>query len=82
VFEGHFNEGMKDGYVRGLSAVDGSCSAGLHEKDVVNGKFLCYKPSGETARPQGFYDGAKLKQEIVINNFYQSSSQHQIMMKK
>jgi hypothetical protein len=61
VYEGHFDQGLKDGYVRGLSAVDGSCSAGMHEADVVNGKFMCFKPSGETARPEGFYDGAKLK---------------------
>jgi hypothetical protein len=82
VYEGHFEAGMKSGYVRGISAVDGSCSAGMHENDVVNGKFICFKNTGETARKEGFYDGAKLKQEIVIQNFYQSSNQHQIKMKK
>jgi len=52
---------LKEGYVRGLSAIDGSCSAGLHEADVVNGKFICFKNTGESARPEGFYEGAKLK---------------------
>ena len=66
VYEGHFDAGMKDGYVRGLSAIDGSCSAGMHESDIVSGKFLSFRSNGESARPEGFYDGAKLKQEITI----------------
>lgn len=81
VYEGHFDQGLKDGYARGISAVDGSCSAGMHTKDVVNGKFIAFKPNGELGKPEGFYEGIKLKQEITIQNFYQSSSQHEIKMK-
>lgn len=82
VYEGHFEQGLKDGYVRGISAVDGSCSAGMHSKDIVNGKFLAFKATGEIGKPEGFYEGSKLKQEITIQNFYQSSNQHEIKMKK
>jgi hypothetical protein len=81
VYEGQFDQGLKNGYVRGISAVDSSCSAGMHEKDVVNGKFISFKPTGEIARPEGFYDGVTLKQQITINNFYQSSNLHEIKMK-
>ena len=46
VYEGRYEAGQKDGYVRGISAVDGSCSAGMYTKDVVNGKYLAFKPDG------------------------------------
>ena len=82
VYEGHFTQGLKDGYVRGISAVDGSCSAGMHTKDLVNGKFITFKPDGQPGKPEGFYDGIKLRQEIVIQNFYQSSTEKEIKMKK
>ena len=61
IFEGQFDQGLKNGYVRGITAIDGSCSAGMHEKDVVNGKFISFKPTGEIARPEGFYEGVTLK---------------------
>lgn len=54
----------------------------MYTKDVINGKFLAFKPDGKLGKPEGFYEGTKLKQEITINNFYQSSNQHEIKMKK
>jgi len=70
LWEGHFKNGDKDGYVRGLSAVDGSCSVGMHKGDVVDGKFLCFKLNGTCAKPEGFYEGSKLIQELQIQNFF------------
>ena len=60
MWEGHFKNGMKDGYVRGMSAVDGSCSAGIHNEDVVDGKFISFKADGSIAKPEGFYEGSRL----------------------
>ena len=81
LYEGQYDQGLKNGYVRGITGIDGSCSAGMHEKDVVCGKHLSFKNTGEMAKPEGFYEGVVLKQQITINNFYQSSNLHEIKMK-
>ena len=56
--EGQFKQGAKNGYVRGMSAVDGSCSAGIHVENQIKGKFCSYKASGEMSKQEGFYVGS------------------------
>ena len=51
ITEGHFVNGLKDGYCRGFSAIDGSCAAGFHKEGVPMGKFTSYKANGEFSLP-------------------------------
>ncbi len=45
--EGHFVKGLKDGYCRSISAIDGSCAVGYHKEGLPNGKWCYYKYNGE-----------------------------------
>mmetsp|Transcript_6802 Transcript_6802/g.11453 ORF Transcript_6802/g.11453 Transcript_6802/m.11453 type:complete len:162 (-) Transcript_6802:112-597(-) len=69
VEEGQFSEGLKSGYCRLISAIDGSCAAGFHIKGIPNGKWTMYKSNGEFALPQGLYEGSNCTQKIEIANF-------------
>lgn len=57
VVEGQLKNGLKDGYTRQISAVDGSCAAGFHKEDVPHGKMIHYLANGEVKGDQGFYKG-------------------------
>lgn len=57
------------GYARGISAIDGSCSAGFHESGVVKGKWTSYKSTGEFAKQDGLYEGRILTNPLEIHNF-------------
>ena len=69
--EGEFKQGLKNGYVRGISAQDGSCAVGFHVGGVPNGKWTMYKANGEFALPQGLYEGSSCTQRIEIANFHE-----------
>lgn len=62
-------KGLKEGYCRGLSAVDGSCAAGYHKNGIPNGKFCQYKADGDFAIPQGIYEGNQCTAKIEIASF-------------
>lgn len=51
VEEGHFVRGLKDGYCRSISAVNGTCAAGFHRNGVPSGKWVSYKSNGEFSHP-------------------------------
>jgi len=58
VEEGEFKAGLKNGYCRSMSAIDGSCAAGYHKDGIPHGKWTSYKSNGEFALPQGLYEGS------------------------
>jgi hypothetical protein len=60
---------LKEGYCRGISAVDGSCAVGYHKNGIPNGKFSQYKSNGEFATPQGIYEGSTCTSKIEIASF-------------
>lgn len=45
--EGHFVKGLKDGYCRSISAIDGSAAVGYHKEGLPNGKWCYYKYNGD-----------------------------------
>lgn len=49
--EGHFANGLKAGYCRGISGADGSCAVGFHIEGRPQGKWSMYKSNGEFALP-------------------------------
>lgn len=67
--EGQFKNGVKDGYTRQISAVDGSCAAGFHKEDIPHGKMIHYLANGEVKGDQGFYKGQTLDSKMIISNF-------------
>ena len=69
VVEGQFKNGLKDGYTRQISAVDGSCAAGFHKEDIPHGKMIHYLANGEVKGDQGFYKGQTLDSKMIISNF-------------
>ena len=69
VVEGQFQKGLKHGYCRGISAIDGSCAAGFHKEGIPNGKWTFYKPDGHFGKPEGLYEGSTCTQQIAIHNF-------------
>ena len=69
VVEGQFKGGLKEGYCRGISAINGSCSAGFHKAGVPSGKWTAYKSTGEFSHPEGFYDGTTCTKNIGITDF-------------
>jgi len=44
--EGQYENGLKHGYTRVLSAEDGSCSVGFYYEDIIKGKFCKYNLDG------------------------------------
>lgn len=69
VFEGKFKNGLKDGYCRGISAINGSASAGFHKEGIPHGKWTAYKYNGEFSHPEGFYEGTTCTKNIGIMSF-------------
>lgn len=69
VVEGEFKNGVKHGYARGISAIDGSCAAGFHTEGSPNGKWVFYKPNGEFAKPEGLYEGNVCTKQIKIHDY-------------
>jgi len=57
VIEGQFKDGLKHGYCRLISCVDGSCALGHHYKGEQYGKWCYYKPDGDFMMPEGIYKG-------------------------
>jgi hypothetical protein len=57
--EGKFTKGLKDGYCRGISALNGSCAVGYHKEGLPFGKWCNYKSDGFFAQPEGLYEGIK-----------------------
>ena len=49
--EGHFYRGLKDGYCRSLSAVNGTAAAGFHVNGNPSGKWCAYRANGEFSHP-------------------------------
>lgn len=47
VEEGQFLKGMKHGYCRSISAINGQCAAGYHKSGVASGKWCCYNANGD-----------------------------------
>lgn len=69
VFEGTFKEGLKEGYCRGISAINGSATAGFHKKGIPHGKWTAYKYNGEFSHPEGLYEGTTCTKNIEIKTF-------------
>jgi len=69
VSEGHFRNGLKNGYCRSISANDGSCAVGFHLDGIPQGKWSSYKPNGQLSRPEGLYEGTTCTQQITIHNY-------------
>lgn len=69
VFEGKFKNGLKEGYCRGISAINGSASAGFHQNGIPHGKWTAYKYNGEFSHPQGLYEGTTCTKNIEIKTF-------------
>lgn len=57
VVEGKFKNGLKEGYCRGISAINGSSCAGFNKQGIPHGKWSAYKPTGEFSHPEGLYEG-------------------------
>lgn len=71
VVEGEFREGLMDGYCRGISAINGSCSVGYHLAGLPQGKFCSYKLDGTFMQQEGIYEGKKITQAMKIKTFEQ-----------
>lgn len=69
VFEGKFKNGLKEGYCRGISAINGSASAGFHQNGLPHGKWTAYKYNGEFSHPEGLYEGTSCTKNIGIKTF-------------
>ena len=74
VTEGHFVEGLKDGYCRSISAVSGQCAAGFHAEGIPKGKWVSYKSNGTFSHDQGLYEGSTCTQKIEIASFAEKIS--------
>lgn len=66
--EGQYVEGLKHGYCRVISAVDGSCEVGFFEEDMPRGKFCKFAADGSYEKPEGLYEGEKCT-KIVISTY-------------
>ena len=72
VIEGEFHKGKIEGYARGISAINGSCSAGFHHAGIPNGKFCYYKSDGTFAQAEGIYEGHRCIQMMQLKTFEQA----------
>ena len=59
IVEGKFSKGLKDGYCRAISALNGSCAVGYHKEGLPFGKWTSYKSDGTFSQPEGLYEGMK-----------------------
>ena len=71
IVEGEFNQGKIEGYSRGISAINGSCSAGFHHDGIPNGKWCYYKADGTFSQTEGIYEGQRCIQAMEIKTFEQ-----------
>ena len=69
VVEGKFKNGLKEGYCRGISAINGSSCAGFNKQGIPHGKWSAYKPSGEFSHPEGLYEGTTCQKNMEIKTF-------------
>ena len=69
VVEGKFKNGLMEGYCRGISAINGSASAGFHKEGIPHGKWTSYKINGEFSHPEGLYEGTTCTKNIGIKTF-------------
>lgn len=69
VVEGKFKNGLKEGYCKGISAINGSACAGFHKQGIPMGKWSSYKPSGEFSVPEGLYEGTTCSKNLEIKTF-------------
>lgn len=69
VEEGFYSQGMKNGYCRIISAIDGSCECGWFVNDQVKGKYCKYNSQGSYDFPEGFYEGENCTQIMKLANY-------------
>lgn len=69
VVEGQFKAGLKEGFNKGISAINGSCSVGFHKEGIPHGKWTAYKFNGEFSHSEGLYEGTTCTKNIEIKDF-------------
>ena len=72
VHEGRYENGLKHGYNRIISARDGSCEVGFFISDVPKGKYCKYNLDGTYDKEEGLYENEqKCKTKLQLANYMQ-----------